>query len=161
VAGIHFFWTRRGYGEFVAGPVIHAASIFRAKRESTGESRSLDQRVHLYTCTRLKGSRGWKPRSLAGRMPASTVAVRFQRASEGGFQPPVSCRCQDAPLTSPQAALNKHASRWDSRTPNSQPQTQNPRPQMQDLKSEGQIPLQCGLRLNPCFADNTVFLKGG
>jgi hypothetical protein len=24
---------------------------------------------------------------------------------------------------------------------------------------EDEIPLQCGLRLNPCFADNTAFLK--
>jgi hypothetical protein len=38
-----FFWTRRGHGEFVAGPGVHAASIFRDPRESTGESRSLDQ----------------------------------------------------------------------------------------------------------------------
>src|ERR1035438_6536316 len=34
------FWTRRGHGEFVAGPAVHAASIFRDQWESTGESRS-------------------------------------------------------------------------------------------------------------------------
>jgi hypothetical protein len=27
--------------------------------------------------------------------------------------------------------------------------------------SEDEIPLQCGLRLNPCFADNTLFLNEG
>jgi hypothetical protein len=29
------------------------------------------------------------------------------------------------------------------------------------FQSDGQIPLQCGLRLNPRFADNTVSLKDG
>ncbi len=38
----------------------------------------------LYTGTMLKGSRGWKPRSLAGRMPASTVPVKAASSRQFG-----------------------------------------------------------------------------
>jgi hypothetical protein len=54
--------------------------------EKRGEKVSSGASIHLH---HVKRSRSWKPRSLAGRMPASTVAARFQRASEGGILPPI------------------------------------------------------------------------
>jgi hypothetical protein len=43
--------------------------------------------------------------------------------------------------------------------PTPKPKTRTPQSKTPNPGDE--IPLQCGLRLNPCFADNSIFLKDG
>ena len=85
---------RTGAGNSMGFRTVERAAAHRAalrRRRNRFGQHALD------TITTLAEVRGWKPRSLAAKMAAATVAARFQRASDGGFQPPVGCGCQGAP----------------------------------------------------------------
>jgi hypothetical protein len=60
----------------------------------------LDHSAQPDTTTTPAEVRGWKPRSLAAKMAAATVAARFQRASDGGILPPVRVSVSSSSLNS-------------------------------------------------------------